>query len=88
MQSIADVFAIVEADQASGRRITHITISPEFWGMILMSVCEVWTTVSGFPEHERKAPATPMNLMGVPLEIDELQTEDWVAWKRSKVYQQ
>lgn len=88
MPSIANIFTIVEADQAGDRRIIHITVSPEFWHLIQMSVREVWTTVSGFAGYECDAAPAPINLLGVPLEIDELQAEEWILWSRSEVFAQ
>ena len=83
MNTVADLFAVVTADQAGARQIARITISPDFWQEMMGAVVEIWHTTSSFDESERidrPDNRALLNLMGVPMELDELQVEEWRLW--------
>ena len=80
MNDIATLVKAITQDQQTARRIARVTIQPWVW-QELGKAGGTFTEYSGF-----RPPIIPTdvvfryNIMGVPMEIDEMQEESYRLW--------
>ena len=85
MNNVWDLISVVERDRQADRRIARVSVRPEHWQRI--SISNVAEGDWRFPESQNPdVPRPPdgemprFDIFGVPLEIDELQEEDFRLW--------
>jgi hypothetical protein len=86
MNDLAELIEAIIQDQQSERRIARVTVQPSLWQTMLGNMKQVaddWNELTDTEsESWPKSGLDPMNIKGVPMEIDEMQEEAFLLWDR------